>query len=242
MYGAWQTITSAYDQPGNGGRFRALEFLNASPDASWRWKFVPRLCEEDKKFPLKFLFFCFSWPKESLAGINLAVEQEEVNEKTDRVFLQEISLPGADLTNANLESAFLSDADFREASLLSANLQNTVLGRVDLTDADLQEANLGGAFLQGADLQGANLQGANLEEVNLQGAILWRTQLERTNINDFQLEGELPPILCVEQLPDGIDISPERDCDFLADALTKKYPEKFKDTQAAQKYIDSYQD
>ena len=28
---AWQTITNAYSQPGDGGRIHALEFLNASP-------------------------------------------------------------------------------------------------------------------------------------------------------------------------------------------------------------------
>ena len=59
---AWQTITSAHEQAGNGGRIQSLEFLNASPGANWRRKF-PWICE-----PLRFCL----WAAESLEGIDLA--------------------------------------------------------------------------------------------------------------------------------------------------------------------------
>ncbi|MCG8364391.1 MAG: hypothetical protein MJA27_13800 [Pseudanabaenales cyanobacterium] len=67
---AWQTITLA-DRSGNGGRIQALEFLNASPGASWRRKF-PWFCA-----PLPLC----TWPAESLAGVNLAVEIAEASEQ-----------------------------------------------------------------------------------------------------------------------------------------------------------------
>ena len=111
---AWQTLTSAHGQTGNGGRRRALEFLNASPGANWRRRF-PWFCAPH---PL-----C-TWPAESLAGINLSVDGVEVVEESEEsqgqrpdaflvfnrrpsVYLALISLPNADLEGANLEGASL---------------------------------------------------------------------------------------------------------------------------------------
>lgn len=88
IYNSWQTITSAYDQPGNGGRIRALEFLNASPEAHWRRKF-PWFCTPHP--------IC-TWPKESLEGINLSTSQTEDN--ASGVYLVEIQLPDAKLKEA----------------------------------------------------------------------------------------------------------------------------------------------
>jgi hypothetical protein len=114
---AWQTMTSAYGQSGNGGRIQALEFLNASPGANWRRKF-PWVCAPH---PL-----CV-WPAESLAGINLAVESTEIQPSTEGeplspnsnkaeadltgVFLYRIQLPEARLNKANLEGAYLEYAN-----------------------------------------------------------------------------------------------------------------------------------
>lgn len=135
---AWQTITSAYGQAGNGGRVQALEFLNASPGANWRRKF-PWACA-----PLQLCL----WPPESLAGINLTVP----GESKERVYLGGINLKGAILAYANLKGANLSGANLAGANLREANLAGV----------RLNEANLAGADLSGANLVGANLAGANL--------------------------------------------------------------------------------
>jgi hypothetical protein len=94
---AWQVITSAHGQPGNGGRIRALEFLNASPGAHWRRRF-PWFCA-----PLPVC----TWPQERLTGINLAIPSEELTgEKLNKhgVFLDGIQLPNGSLSWSNLEN------------------------------------------------------------------------------------------------------------------------------------------
>ena len=106
---AWRMIASA-DRPGNGGRIQALEFLNASPGAAWRRKF-PWFCAPR---PL-----C-TWPAESLAGINLAVDsidatgakdwQDPSSKKSYGAYLGGIVLPRANLMRANLAGAYLRDA------------------------------------------------------------------------------------------------------------------------------------
>ncbi|MEO1211665.1 MAG: pentapeptide repeat-containing protein [Cyanobacteria bacterium J06638_20] len=98
VYTAWQTITSAYGQPGNGGRIRALEFLNASPGASWRRRTFP-FCRRS--------IICWFWPSESLQGLDVS-----------GATLRHINLEGATLVGANLEGANLGYANLEEAILL----------------------------------------------------------------------------------------------------------------------------
>ncbi len=62
--------------------------------------------------------------------------------------LSRVSLPRADLREANLG----------EADLTAANLRGADLTAVNLAEADLTAANLTGANLTGADLTGANQQ------------------------------------------------------------------------------------
>ncbi|MEM9808514.1 MAG: hypothetical protein AAF959_24910 [Cyanobacteria bacterium P01_D01_bin.56] len=83
---AWQTLTNAYCQPGNGGRIKALEFLNASPrnreydyhGANWRRRAI---C----------LWIC-TWPSESLAGIDLSADEVEIPAQANlrRVYLARV--------------------------------------------------------------------------------------------------------------------------------------------------------
>ena len=160
---AWQTITSAAGLSGNGGRFRALEFLNASPGANWRRKF-PWFCAPH---PL-----C-TWPPEGLVGINLAGDHEESG-----AFLAGINLQGAALMFANLQGAGLRNANLQGAYLLGANLQRAGLLEANLQGAYLEEANLEGAYLWEANLWEANLEGAkNLTEEQVTQAKLCRTTL-----------------------------------------------------------------
>ncbi len=201
---AWQTITNAAGEPGNGGRIRALQFLNASPGANWRRKF-PWFCAPH---PL-----C-TWDGESLAGINLSVapipeaEEDDSGNIIPGVFLEEIELPGADLLGANLEGAHLKYANLEGADLRDANLEGAFLWSADLEGAFLGFANLEGAFLGFV-----NLEEANLGFVNLEGADLFSTNLEGAqNLTEEQLTQAK---LCETILPEDITLDPDRDCEEL---------------------------
>ena len=185
---------------GNGGRKRALEFLNASPGANWRRKF-PWFCAPRP--------ICV-WPGESLAGIDLsagpinvaAAAQEDLSpqffrpkEELGRVYLAEIQLPKADLKSANLQDADLSRANLQDAVLWGANLQGANLGSANLRDANLKSANLQGVFLGRA-----NLQDDVPEDYELRRALSARrntilngdesqVELESANLQGVSLEG-----------------------------------------------------
>ena len=204
---AWQTITSAYGQPGSGGRIQALEFLNASPGTHWRRRVV---C----------LWLC-TWPAESLDGINLGVESLErpspdsetvADEPPARgeagVYLVGIELLHARLDFANLERANLSFASLDGARLVGARLEGANLWRANLEGAILTFANL-----ERAALWNANLAGADLRKANLKGASLGGANLE--GVQGFT-EGQLSEaLLCRTTLPEGISLDPDRDCEEL---------------------------
>ncbi|MEL6401048.1 MAG: pentapeptide repeat-containing protein [Cyanobacteria bacterium J06626_4] len=166
---AWQTITSAAGQSGNGGRIRALEFLNASPGANWRRRAT---C----------LWLC-TWPAECLDGINLELESTAGNTPT-----REQSL-GAYLAGIQLPRARLFQAHLAGSVLLEANLARADLTFADLVGADLRFANLEGAFLNGANLKGAYLGDANLTGVSLRFANLEEVSLIRGNLAGADLTG-----------------------------------------------------
>jgi hypothetical protein len=102
-----------------------------------------------------------------------------------------VSLHGADLQTAFLNFAVLYRADLSGADLACASL----------IDTELNEVRLSGAFLNFANLSGADLTGADLSDAYLSGAIgVTKEQLEKA-------------YLCGTELPEGIDIDPNRDCD-----------------------------
>ncbi|MFG6094107.1 pentapeptide repeat-containing protein [Leptothoe sp. ISB3NOV94-8A] len=139
VYEAWQVITNAYGQPGNGGRQRALEFLNSTPGTSGRrrWFGVP-------------------WPQESLQGVDIS-----------KASLTGIELPGAYLGSANLQQANLWSANLQQANLWSANLQQAYLRSANLQQANLWSANLQQANLWSANLQQTDLGYTNLQQALL---------------------------------------------------------------------------
>lgn len=103
----------------------------------------------------------------------------------------EVRLDGADLQTAFLNFAVLYRADLSGADLACASL----------IDTELNEVRLSGAFLNFANLSGADLTGADLSDAYLSGAIgVTKEQLEKA-------------YLCGTELPEGIDIDPNRDCD-----------------------------
>jgi uncharacterized protein YjbI with pentapeptide repeats len=172
---AWQTLTSAYGQSGSGGRIQALEFLNASPGANWRRRF-PWFCA-----PLPLC----TWPGESLAGINLSMEDEQ------GVYLAGINLEGADLRGANLEGADLRGANLEGAYFGGANLEGAYFGGANLEGAFLRHANLEGAYFGGVSPEGASiyLERAFLRDINLKRADLWGANLEEAYLIGANLEG-----------------------------------------------------
>lgn len=142
-------------------------------------------------------------------------------------------LVDASLKFANLSYANLSDTKLNRAFLLTTNLSKADLNRTDFTEATLTEANL-----NEATLTEANLSGADLSYANLKGTILLKTDLRETqHLTQSQLEGNEPPLICNSPLPQNIKIDPNRNCDKVAAALHKRYPESFSSLADAEKYV-----
>lgn len=130
-----------------------------------------------------------------------------------------LSLKGANLREADLKFAKLTDADMSSANLIGANLIGADLSSADLSStqlrgaylhsADLSNADLTFADLRSADLRIANLRSANLRFVDLRSANLTFADLHETFLYEEQLENAL---LCGTQLPEGMNLNPNRDC------------------------------
>lgn len=115
-----------------------------------------------------------------LIQLGSSVNSEAVRaaeELTQRGWLRDGTLQGADLGFADLTGARLFFGDFQNAIFFSAVLEN----------ADLNEANFQGAIMQGANLSGAALQEANLQNVDLEAASLEGADLRRAKLNGSTL-------------------------------------------------------
>jgi len=106
----------------------------------------------------------------------------EIRRKTTMALLH--TVPGSDLSDANLRYA-----DLRDASLRGANLRDADLRYAELRDADLRGANLRYADLRGANLRGADLHGAYLIEASLRGADLRGANLHGASLRGANLRG-----------------------------------------------------
>lgn len=89
-------------------------------------------------------------------------------------WLEDGSLRGVNLENADLRRIRLPKADLQGAHLAGANLRGA-----DLHGAILQEADLSGADLGQANLRDADLTASALESARLDGAIVTEMQLAR---------------------------------------------------------------
>ena len=184
VFTAWQTITSASGQSGNGGRKEAIEFLVSRP-----WRF-PWFCRGDTEFPSCIV----KQPGQSLAGLDVGLDSGKDSKASGTgAFLDRLQVPMANLRRANLQDAHLWKANLQDADLRYANLQNAFLWSANLQDTDLGSANLqnavlGGANLQDADLGLANLQDADLRYANLQNAHLWKANLQDADLRDANLQ------------------------------------------------------
>src|SRR4051794_28099049 len=75
------------------------------------------------------------------------------------VDLNDVRIPKANLSDADLSGANLHRADLSEASLYDTNLSGAFLNGANLRGAGLADANLSGAYFVLANLRGANLHG-----------------------------------------------------------------------------------
>jgi Pentapeptide repeats (8 copies) len=113
-------------------------------------------------------------------------------------YLQNLSLPGANLSRANisagdLRGANLHGVDLEYASLNETNFRGADLGVVNLNNADLTDADLNGASLVGSDLSGVILNKADLRNADLSNMANWKAIQSITLAN----------ILDCKNAPDG---------------------------------------
>lgn len=102
--------------------------------------------------------------------------------------LERVTLPGADLTKAQLFQTDLSWANLRKALLRDANLSHVDLWGADLTGAILGDANLTGALLVDANLTHSLLVGANLSNADLGGANFANANLTGANFTNAAID------------------------------------------------------
>jgi hypothetical protein len=157
--------------------------------------------------------------------------------------LRSANLRSANLVSANLVSANLVSANLVSANLVSANLVRANLVSANLVSANLVSANLVSANLDSANLVSANLYSANLYSANLYSANLARALLIATNLSHAarleqgQLEGQDPPLLCNATLPPHLNLDPNRDWDRLAEVLHERYPKTFSTLEKAVQWV-----
>jgi hypothetical protein len=98
-----------------------------------------------------------------------------------------LSMPAANLADADLRNAYLAGVDLNNADLGRANLGEADLTNADLNNADLRRANLTNAYLGGANLADAYLNGANLAGADLTNADLTEANLGEADLTNADL-------------------------------------------------------
>lgn len=107
----------------------------------------------------------------------------------DRVDLEGVAAPNADLSRVRLERAKLDRANFEGTQLDGADLRRANLRGANLRGANLRSAEMNGADLNGADLSGADLSNAKLNDAYLENAILHNTDFSFADLRYAQLGG-----------------------------------------------------
>ena len=161
-----------------------------------------------------------------LSGINFNKNTTFKGATLDRVNLSGIDLTEIDLSGASFSETKLSGANLSKANLSKANLSKAQFGEVrvrgfgplcsvSLNNAvNLDRANLSGANLSGVNLSNVNLDGSNLSRADLSGANLSKTNLARTNLSNIRFKDTNfgDALLCLTELPNGINLESNRDC------------------------------
>lgn len=177
IYQAWQVVSTAHGQKGNGGRIDALEFLNTRP-LVFPWIGLTWDKQEQQ--------WLLGWRGEQQTLQGLEVPHAHLKSiDLSYANLQQSNLTGADLTEADLKGADFREANLKEANLRGADLKGADLEGTNLAGANLSEANLASAFLWGANLRGVDLSEANLAGADLEGAKLSSAILVGANLNEI---------------------------------------------------------
>ncbi|MBD2457655.1 pentapeptide repeat-containing protein [Nostoc sp. FACHB-87] len=125
--------------------------------------------------------------------------------------LNGVYLPGADLSDSNLQNVRLNNANLQGTFLLKSQLQDAWLVQANLQGSVMKSAQLQNSHLLGTDLSGANLSGANLSGADLSGADFKNTTLTDA---DFRYSKGLTQeqishakVICRTKLPNNISIN-----------------------------------
>lgn len=170
---SWGIINSAKDEKTSSGRIEALQQLNQGcwdshknfnliDPSSWLWF---------REVPLvKNLYRdCIS-----LSGMQM-VEKVKLNDlqlphadlqdsQFSKATLKKANFQGANLTNVKLTEAILNNSNFENSTLKNAQLDNANLSYVNFRNAQLIGINFTGADLSNADLRRADLTDAKVIE------------------------------------------------------------------------------
>lgn len=175
--------------------------------------------QNDRDFILIFKYFT-----EHVIGNCRSLSGRNLNEVDLRYAdLLSTDFSGANLNGANLQYATLGEAEFRYADLSNAVLRNANLSsanfsRANFSGANLREAKLYGAFLLYANFEGASLSSADLGPAYIEGANFNSSDLSYANFYSVQDASEQQFIsakLCRTELPGGMSLNPNRDCEEL---------------------------
>ncbi len=111
---AWNTVLASVNQPGDGGRRNALEFLNSN----------------HRRFP----WFWRKWERQSLDGL-IAKEAVLRGLQLPEALLYKAQLSNAEFIDSNLSDAELVAADLSGTVLFMTNLANSNLSHADLSSS-----------------------------------------------------------------------------------------------------------
>jgi len=119
-------------------------------------------------------------------------------------WLENGTLQGANLIEANLQGANLEGVNLQRANLTAANLLEANLNRANLQKAQMRDANLQKAKLEEADLRKAFLAGVDMREAylahtNLEGAYLFKAKLTGIYLFDVNLQGAILGLSSMQQ-------------------------------------------
>ena len=129
-------------------------------------------------------------PDLSRLNVREEFEKEEKLRADGSVFLNNIKLNGANLSNIDLSHARLYDADLSNANLRFANLKCALLDGSDLRSADLTAAEIEGADLGGASLIGTRLTGTDPWTAKLYGT----ANVMKRRLPNLPSQGEITSI------------------------------------------------
>jgi uncharacterized protein YjbI with pentapeptide repeats len=147
-------------------------FVGAEPVGD-RWDQTLTQAPPDLQAILRILILEGLWHREGLGLLDLSF----------------VSVPGADLHEADLSGCILLGADLSGADLHDANLMGVDIRKTNLARAKLDGANLAKADLTGANLSRASCRRADLSNAKMKDARLVDAVMSQSNMTIATLRG-----------------------------------------------------